>query len=48
LQDFTKAVKNYFEEMPDYNKIVSVEQEMFFEIKDVIEGKVIESPLPFH
>lgn len=48
LQDFSKAVKNYFEEMPDYAQIVSVEQEMFSEIKDTIDGKTISSPIPFH
>lgn len=48
MQDFTKAVKNYFEEMPDYTQIVSVEQEMFSEIKDTIDGKNISSPIPFH
>lgn len=48
LQDFTKAVKNYFEEMPDYRQIVSVEQEMLSEIKDTIDGKSIASPVPFH
>lgn len=48
MKDFSSAVKNYFEEMPDYHKIISVEQEMFSPISDTIDGKEITSPLPFH
>ena len=48
LQDFTKAVKNYFEEMPKYGDIISVEEWMTADITDTIDGKTIICPLPFN
>jgi len=48
IQDYNKAVKNYFEEMPDYNKILTIEEDFNSDIQDKIDGKEIKSPIPFN
>lgn len=37
----------YFEEMPKYGDILGIEKEMNHSVQDVIDGHVIQSPLPF-
>lgn len=46
LKDFTQAYTHFFEEMPEYSKIISIEEEFKVEISDVIAWKPISLPLP--
>lgn len=47
IDSFTKSVAMYFEEMPKYEQIIGIEKEMVHDIQDIIDGRVIKSPLPF-
>ena len=38
----------YFEEMPEYKKVLSIEKVIQSEISDMIDGRAIKSPLPFY
>ena len=38
----------YFEEMPDYEKVLYTEKTLQSEISDIIDGREINSPLPFY
>lgn len=46
LKSFTEAVKMYFEEMPNYQKVVAIEKTLLFTISDTINGKLLTAPLP--
>ena len=48
IKDFTTAIQMYFEEMPDYEKVLYVEKTLQYDIKDTIDGREITSPLPFY
>ena len=48
LEDLNTAVQMYFEEMPEYKKVLSIEKVIQSEISDMIDGRAIKSPLPFY
>lgn len=47
MKDFHKAVKFYFEEMPDYWTVKYTEKNLEYDITDVIWGVEVTSPIPF-
>lgn len=46
IKDFTNAIKMYFEEMPDYSKILGIEERIEAIIEDQVGGVIMKSPLP--
>lgn len=47
IKDFHSAVKMFFEEMPTYEKVLLIEEELQFPVSDMIDGKTVACPLPF-
>lgn len=47
IKDFHSAVKMFFEEMPTYEQVLLVEEELQYHITDTIDGKTVACALPF-
>ena len=47
IEAFTKSITMYFEEMPVYEKVMWIEKEMLHNVEDLIDWRLIRSPIAF-